>query len=129
MSIVTAILLCRRIAIATRGCASRATSRLAQVRRVECTGMTDTPDRRTPDREGSDGGVEDAPAVQLPLGRTPETARQLGGYAGGRASQSQRCVLTQSSSPSSGRDRAQTGAVYVFQPKCTSDPEGCLRSR
>jgi hypothetical protein len=43
MSIVTAIWLCRRIVIATRGWTSRATSRDAQVRRVACTGMTGTP--------------------------------------------------------------------------------------
>ena len=40
---VIAILLCRSTAIATRGCTSSATSRLAQVRRVACTGMIGTP--------------------------------------------------------------------------------------
>jgi hypothetical protein len=49
MSIVTAIWLCRRIAMATRGWTFMATKRLAQVRRVECTGMTGTPARRTLD--------------------------------------------------------------------------------
>ena len=40
---VIAILLCRSTAIATRGCTSSETSRLAQVRRVAWTGMIGTP--------------------------------------------------------------------------------------
>jgi len=42
-SIVMAILLCRRIRIATRGCTSKAASSEPQVRRVSCTRMRRTP--------------------------------------------------------------------------------------
>jgi hypothetical protein len=43
MSIVTEILLCRRICITTRGWTSSSTSKKAHVRRVECTDTTGTP--------------------------------------------------------------------------------------
>lgn len=43
MSMVTAIWLCRMICIVTRGWTSSSTSREAQLRLVEWTGMTGTP--------------------------------------------------------------------------------------
>ncbi len=43
ISIVMAILLCRRICMATRGCTSRAASREPQIRRVSWTRMRRTP--------------------------------------------------------------------------------------
>jgi hypothetical protein len=72
-SIVIAILLCRRIRIATRGCTSKAASSEPQVRRVSCTRIRRTPalaHRRSNRRPTARGSIGRPVRVVNPAGLT-----------------------------------------------------------